>query len=179
MKLQHQELILDIHNLDIHGGIPWHFDAHVKIMITDFNDIVSPRFQAIRLQPGAQTTIRYSATVKQLGGRISTSPMETRACRKSDELVSDHTLFMTYEAGSCAYEIALKNTFETIMCIPWDFIHPEDNIPICTRGKTKRFKELFQNMLKSRNVSDVCIPSCHDVIYDLKYDVTMVSPAGK
>ena len=77
-----------------------------------------------------------------------------------------------YQQSQCQYEYALSKSYEKTGCIPWDYIHIEENTPICTRNLVTYFKGNFTHYLGE--ASNNCLRDCLKIEYPTSIDSSKI-----
>ena len=86
-------------------------------------------------------------------------------------------MFKTYSHKGCQFECRLKNSFQYVGCIPWDYPVPpslgdEENIPICDSNIKEGQKSadsslaMFNNHMDSKEsgADCNCLPDCEQEV---------------
>ena len=93
----------------------------------------------------------FKVVVHEISNAMKSLHPRDRGCRMKSELPEDaNEMFQEYHEDQCIYEKALAQTIKNINCVPFNYLHPEPGIPMCTRNYVASFQANFtENIDKS------------------------------
>lgn len=142
MVLKNSDMYKDSHRTGIRT---W---PSFKIAIHDPMSTADLRRSGVEVEPGLVTTFLITPSQIVTSSSLKVLNEQQRQCRfhfESEKL----KLFTKYTQSSCHLECQVKDAYESCKCIPWNYPHFEDGIPICHRFSQKCFEMVMANMTLS------------------------------
>lgn len=130
-----------------------------KIGIHDPTEIADLRQTGIEIEPGYTST--FLITPSQIVTSLSPKGLmeEQRQCRFDLENGSLR-LFKDYSQSGCLLECELQEAYERCQCIPWNYPHLEEDMPICNQFG----RDCFETAMSNASSSATC-----DCPFDCSY----------
>ncbi len=114
---------------------------------------------------------RYKITVKP--SVITTDekqlldyPEDKTKCRFSSQ-TKNSSIFSSYSRSGCLYECKLRQAYDRIGCVPWDYPQPNpDNISHC-HDRGFYYSHFHKSYESASTVDCDCPPDCNSIAYDV------------
>lgn len=91
-------------------------------------------------------------------------PENKRKCRFADEGHPHYadSVFNSYSQSSCLFECRLRQVYDTLGCLSWDYPHFEEPINICDEY-SDRLNARFDNVIRNTSAKDCDCPADCDI----------------
>ena len=122
-----------------------------KITIHDPMSIGDLRRSGVELEPGYIFTFLITPSQIVTSRSAKDLPQKDRQCQFGFESRS-LKLFNEYTQSACVLECQLQEAYSQCHCIPWNYPHFEEGIPICNRFS----QECFEKTMADTNSSAIC-----------------------
>lgn len=128
-------------------------DEDITVILHDPLSVADSSLSKISVKPGYVTTILINPL------QVYTDPeatkhfsQEDRACRFHFES-QDLDLFKDYHQSACHFECLLKIGYNACHCLPWNFPHFKNGLPICNAFGAKCFDKILKVMIHNIKMS--------------------------
>ncbi len=144
-------------------------DLHSPFDVPDVNS------RSISISPGKTYTISVTPSKIKVGSRLDKGDMEKLGCRSKQ----DHNLiiFQDYSQSKCLFECHLKSASRKCSCIPWNYPHIDNKLPVCLEFRYKCFQKALLSV-KDENGSCDCPPACNRIQYTYHVDTAETNLAS-
>ena len=119
-----------------------------KIAIHDPMSAGDLRRSGVEVEPGYVTTFLITPSQIVTSSNVKGLNEDQRQCRYHLE-GKELKLFTKYTQSSCLLECQVRVAYQKCQCIPWNYPHFEDGIPICHKFPQKCFEMAMTNMTSS------------------------------
>ena len=120
-----------------------------KIAIHDPMATADLRGSGVEVEPGYVTTFLITPSQIVSSSNLKVLNEEQRQCRFHSE-GRKLKLFTKYTQSSCLLECQVQEAYQSCQCIPWNYPHFEEGIPICHKFSQKCFELVMSNMTSSK-----------------------------
>ena len=121
------------------------------IGVSSKSNLIDQKISVHKLRPGYHTTIHVVPKILETSSYFDNLDVEKRECKLPRE-TSQFRLFNEYTQSACVLECQLQEAYSQCHCIPWNYPHFEEGIPICNRFS----QDCFEKAMADTNSSSTC-----------------------
>ena len=140
-----------------------------KIAIHDPTEIADLRQTGVEIEPGYTSTFLITPSQIVTSSSAKDLTEEQRQCRFDLENGS-LKLFKDYSQSACLLECELQEAYGRCQCIPWNYPHLEEGMPICNQFGRDCFETAMANASSSASCN--CPFDCSYTRHSVKHELS-------